>query len=128
MASSGNTWQKKLVAKQKKFALAQKVGTMTPLLARGKDTYWNARDQFARYQATIAAGAIIASFDDVLNDKAAPSGPKHDDERARLPMKAGWMPRRHKGAKAKAAALELSAAVARRDAQFAALVAAVGQR
>jgi hypothetical protein len=38
MASSGNTWQKKLMAKGKRFALGQKLGTFKPLsLATSQD-------------------------------------------------------------------------------------------
>lgn len=91
MAKGGNTWCKKLMQKQKLFALKHVLGNEQGVLARsGGERYANVnmlndrRAQLAKYKVGVADGDM-------------PDKPVHEVKKVRpflCPMREGWKPQR----------------------------------
>lgn len=101
MASSGNTWQKKLIAKQKRFAVRQNGNTFKGVLARSSSTHHEKVIAFKAQQLLLAHDedrgkvpvVIAAIFDGTgLPDEVAKvSKPK--DREFNAPMRVGFVVR-----------------------------------
>jgi hypothetical protein len=110
MASSGNTWFKKLEAKQKRFKQRLNGNTFQPLLNRSQTPHAEKAVAFKHQQALIHGsahgkyvndgGVIIAAIfegDGVPSEefKAPKTNAERaaEDKRSALPMKADWAPK-----------------------------------
>lgn len=110
MASSGNTWFKKLEAKGKRFKTRQHGNTFQPLLNRTQTPHAEKAVAFAHQKALIHGsahgkyinngGVIIAALfegdgvpDEVFKAPKTNAERAAEDKRSALPMKANWAPK-----------------------------------
>lgn len=102
MASSGNTWFKKLEAKQARWRQRQNGNTFTPLLARATTPHHEKLIAFNHQKLLQAhdedrgkvAVVIAAIYDGTgLPDEVIKVPKAKEDKRAPLPMKLSWAPR-----------------------------------
>jgi hypothetical protein len=100
MASSGNTWFKKLEAKQARWRQRQNGNTFTPLLARATTPHHEKLQAFKAQSVLISKGLVIAAIhegdglpDEVLKVAKTNAERAAEDKRKPLPMKPSWVPR-----------------------------------
>lgn len=110
MASSGNTWFKKLEAKQARWRRRLNGNTFTPLLARAQTPH-HEKVVALRHQKILMHGMRQGNFvnnggmvvsaifdgsglpDEVIKPPKTNAERAAEDKRAPLPMKAGWAPK-----------------------------------